>query len=113
VIDAAVRKVFDRQPQDGTQAEIRRGLRGLVVDQLLRLADDPNAMPQVSAVAAYKLHQLGQRAQTATLDPALQDAERACWFKIAADIHRFEDNRNLKLPPPLKIDSRDYPMGQH
>jgi hypothetical protein len=85
VIDRLAVRAF-AAPTDPYEAEIGRVVQRVVVEELERLATDA-AMPQVRAVAAFKLGQLGGRASS--LAGRGDESQRAHYAALAADIQRF------------------------
>jgi hypothetical protein len=86
VIDRLVATTFGPPPGDRYQAEIARVVQRVVVEELQRLASDA-AMPQVRAVATFKLRQLGERATAAAAQGG--EAQRAHSALLAAEIARY------------------------
>ncbi|MBI4540940.1 MAG: zinc-dependent metalloprotease [Gemmatimonadetes bacterium] len=86
VIDRVLDRAFQPAAPEGYLAEIGRAVQRLLVDRLMELARDAE-MPQVRAVAAYKLQPLAGRALAAAA--RANDDDRAHFALLAADIGRF------------------------
>jgi hypothetical protein len=103
VIDRLVTRAF-ATPADPYQAEIARVVQRVVIEELQELETEA-AMPQVRAVAAFKLRQLGERASS--LASQGDEAQRAHYAALAADIQRFAERdwtapraSTAPAPPP-------------
>ena len=94
VIDRLLAATFGPAPGDRYQAEIARVVQGVVVAELQRLATDA-AMPQVRALATFKLRQVAERATGSAAQG--DEAHRAHWAQLAADIARYLD-RDWQAP---------------
>lgn len=89
--------IFGTKPAAGYAAAVNRATERVLVERLMDLAADA-PMPQVRAVAALKLREIGRRAARARGDVH----ERAHLQLLAADIDRFLERpseRESRLPP--------------
>jgi hypothetical protein len=95
VLNQLIESVFEEAPADSYQAEIRRAVQRVLVDELMRLASSA-PMPQARAVASLWLEELAENLE----DSAEGRPERAHRRLLAADISRF-----------LERPSSDYPIA--
>jgi hypothetical protein len=115
VLDRIIAATFDYKPHTGYEAEIARSIQQLVVAQLMDMVEDSKApekprMSQVRAIAALKLDQLRRRAEA--LPPDVNEADRASFFFLATDIHRFQTRqRDASRLPPLLSPPPGAPLG--
>ena len=86
VIDRLVATTFGPATRDGYEAEIARAVQRVVVEVLQRLAADA-AMPQVRAVAVFKLRQIMERSVTTSAEGT--EGHLAHATLLAAEIGRF------------------------
>jgi len=101
-------------PASAGDAALRRVSERVVLDELVRLAADPAATPDVRAGAEFGLRQIASIARTRTAGTRDESAHRAL---ASADIERFLARRdaptlrNEPLPPPpgTPIGSRERP----
>lgn len=105
VIDRLVTATFGAAPGDSYQAEIARVVQRVVVEELQGLATDAG-MPQVRALATFKLRQLRERANGAAGQG--DDAQRAHFAQLAADIERYLDR---DWQPPQRASAPAVPPG--
>lgn len=110
-IDAFAARSFRVAAADGDRrGALRRVAARALVDQLLRLAADRDAGPEVRAMAELKLAQLATRARA--LGAAGRDTPRAHWAAIAGDAGRWLDRGELPQPTAaLRLPQYD-PFGQ-
>lgn len=106
-LDQLVSATFGSPPQDAYHAEIGRAVQRTVVDGLMQLASTA-AMPQVRALAAFKLSQLAERAGSGATARGGEDAQLAHQFLLAADIQRFLER---EWDPSARPGSLDAPPG--
>jgi hypothetical protein len=88
VIDAVFAATFGATPRTPYEAEIKRAVERLVIDQLIDLAGSAQ-MPQVRAIANLKLQQ--RMADLGRPSAARGDGDVAHAALLAADIKRFMD----------------------
>ena len=104
VIDALFAASFDAPARNGYEAEVKRAVERVVVDELIDLAGSA-AMPQVRAIATLKLQRraaqltgTGGRAQSPTVATAAHAS------LLASDIRRFLDRPAtavaVRIPSP-------------
>jgi hypothetical protein len=86
VIDALYQASFQASTSSPYEEEIRRAVERVVVDNLMRLAATAD-MPQVRALASYRLQQRGVQLATANGESETDDA--AHYTLIARDIETF------------------------
>jgi len=85
VINRTMRATFGAQPANGYEAEIKRAVERVVVDNLMRVAGTA-AMPQVRAEASMTLERVNRRFQGATDQTP---ANAAHFALLSRDIQRF------------------------
>ena len=93
----------------GYAGEVGRTVDDVALEQLIRLAANEKATPQVRAVASWKLEELrkwlGQQAA------APDAAQRAHFFYAAAEIAQFQKNPNEWKPAPTTEIPEGMPIG--
>jgi hypothetical protein len=103
VLDKVIAATFRAPSANGYEAEIARAVQRVVVENLMTLASTAS-MPQVRAIASYKLQQ-----QMAALQPAQPRAAGAAHRALlAADIKRFLER---PAPPATRVDIPAAPPG--
>ena len=91
-------------------AALRRVTQRAVADRLLTLAADPDASPEVRAMAEY---QIGRLRLVALRRGATGDAmSRAHWSSIAGDFGRWVERRELPKPTPALAAPPGDPFGE-
>jgi hypothetical protein len=96
VIDALLTTSFDTRTNSGYEAEVKRAVQRVVVDQLMRLAGTAD-MAQVRAVATMKL-----RYQEEMLNGGMtgaSPADGAHFALLAQDIERFMERPATPFDP--------------
>jgi hypothetical protein len=89
---------------------LRRVAARAVADQLLALAADTTAAPDVRAMAEYKMTQLAPRARLLSRSGSV--AARAHWLAVANDFTRWLERRGTPRPSPaLRLPQYD-PFGE-
>jgi hypothetical protein len=110
VMDSLVARTWRADaPGSAKLSALRRVAARAVADRLLALASDPQAAPEVRAMAEFKISAL--RAVAAGRGRAGSDASRAHWNAIAGDFTRWIERREVPHPtPPLDAPPGD-PFG--
>ena len=98
VLDRLETATFGAEPTDGYEAEVKRVVESVVVDELMELAATA-PMPQVRALAEDRLRRLRDRTADRDGDPA----GRAHDAWLAASIQRFLDRPAAPLPEPAPL----------
>ncbi len=106
VLDAVEGAILRDAPADGYEGEVARAVQRVYVDRLTTLATNAD-MPQVRALATYRL---GQLRETMLRQPGRNDAERAHRQMIAMDVRRFLERP--AQPVPVQADAPTAPPGQ-
>ena len=89
-------------PATGYQAEIQRTVDDVVLDNLLRLAANEQAAPQVRALARLKLTELKEWLG-ANLGQRPEENRHAQFAYATAEIEQFEkDPKSIKIPSPVE-----------
>jgi hypothetical protein len=102
VMDQLLASTWKAPPATGYQAEIQRTVDDVVLDDLLRLAANDQAAPQVRALAALKLADLKDWL-SAGLKQKPEENRRAQFAYAASEIEQFEkDPKSVKIPPPVE-----------
>jgi hypothetical protein len=91
-------------------AALERVAQRAVADRLLALAADPDASPDVKAIADLEIAQLRRVAETASRTSAGVPA-RAHWLAIAGDFTRWQERRELPKPTPALVAPPGDPFG--
>ena len=94
----------------GKLAAIQRVTQRAVADQLLQLAADKDASPEVRAVVDYEIARL-RTAATAKSGAAASDDARAHWMAIGADFKRWMERGELPTPTPALRAPPGDPFG--
>jgi hypothetical protein len=110
VLSRLVSATFGATPADGYHAELGRAVQRIVVERLMDMAASAG-MPQVRAMAAFQLGELGRRLGAAPAGAAV--SERAHRQLLASEIRRFSERdweqstrvRRPVLPPGSPIGS--------
>jgi hypothetical protein len=126
-VDVLVAATWDARMPRGTQgsarpattpqhaapklAALQRVSARALADRLLALAADTAAMPEVRAVAEYKIARLRDRARARVGTVSTDDA-RAHWSAIAGDFTRWIERRELPMPTPALTPPPGDPFGQ-
>ncbi|HEX6940957.1 MAG TPA: zinc-dependent metalloprotease [Longimicrobiales bacterium] len=97
VLDALQAATFGAAAADGYEAEIRRATQRVFVDRLMALAAEAE-MPQVRAIATYRLERLTADGLKASDD--LAEADLAHQALLARDIRRFLERPAAPYAPP-------------
>jgi hypothetical protein len=90
-------------------AALRRIAARAVADRLLALAADPDAAPEVRALAELRIGVLRDRARL--LARAGGEAARAHWNAVAGDFTRWLERRELPNPSPALAAPPGDPFG--
>ncbi|HVT44917.1 MAG TPA: zinc-dependent metalloprotease [Thermoanaerobaculia bacterium] len=102
VIDKLTRRSWDVRASDAYGAAIVRAVQSLLVARLMNLAADPDASPDVRAIAADGLRGIASRAQRQSGGAPADQAHRNA---IRDDIERFltrpEEPRKRTTPLPM------------
>lgn len=114
VIDRTVAATFGAPAATPYHAELRRGVERSAVERVIGLAAGAG-MPQVRALAAYKLRQLAGRLRADSAAASTDEMETAFRAMLADDIARFLDRdyvpaeviRPRQVPPGSPIGSPD------
>ena len=111
-LDAVLNRLLDGtfgiQTSNGYHSEISRAIERVVVDRMIGLAGRAT-MPQVRAIAAYRLESLGQQLGQRSSDTS----ELAHRQALARDITRFlEQPGDAAAPPATPAAPPGAPIGQ-
>jgi hypothetical protein len=111
-IDSLVARTWGaRDASATTKTEaLRRVTQRAVADRLLALAADPDAAPEVRAVAEYEIARLRPVAQARVNSG--DTISRAHWLSIAGDFARWLDRRELPKPTPALLAPPGDPFGE-
>ncbi len=110
VIQRLVKAGFGPAPSNAYQAEVARAVGRVITDRLIALAATA-PMPQVRAIASYRLEQL--RDQVKSLSASAKDDEIAHLHLVAGDITRFFDRPAEPYKQPvLPAAPPGAPIGQ-
>jgi hypothetical protein len=110
LVDDLLAATWKAQPQAGYDGALQQTVNSVVLDHLMSLAADEAAPPQVRAVAALKLHELGDWTAAAFKSGA-DESRRAQLFFAQQQIERFEkDPAAIKIPVPASPPAGD-PIG--
>jgi hypothetical protein len=110
-IDSLVARTWDASDAKASPKHValRRVTQRAVADRLLALAADPDASPEVRAVAEYEIGRLRAVAQRKA---GVGDTmSRAHWSSIAGDYARWIDRRELPKPSPALVAPPGDPFG--
>jgi hypothetical protein len=108
VVDAVVKATWGASPLSPRDAALVRVTQRAVVDQLLRLAADRDASPEVRGIAEWKLASLRAMARATT---GRSDEARAHAALAASDITRWLERRELPMPTPALRAPPGDPIG--
>jgi hypothetical protein len=108
-IDSLIARTWRLEPGDEHRAALRRVTARAVADRLLALAADPDAAPEVRAMADFKL--AAYRARAGLLGRSGSDASRAHWLAVAGDVRRWLERRELPQPTPALRAPPGDPFG--
>jgi hypothetical protein len=114
-IDSLVARTWEGRdaratPSSPKTAALRRVTQRAVADRLITLAADPDAAPEVRAVAEYEIARLRPAAQrNASTGDTMT---RAHWHAIAGDFARWLDRRELPKPTPALVAPPGDPFGE-
>jgi hypothetical protein len=103
-----------RTPRNAKLAALQRVAQRALADELLSLAADKNAPPQVRAMADLKIAALRTRAADwakVRTNTRWRDAEQAHWLAIAGDLTRWIERRELPAPTPALVAPPGDPFG--
>ncbi len=110
-IDSIAGRTFRPAAPGRERAEaLRRTAARALTDQLLGLAADRDAQPEVRAMVDLKLGQLRDRARL--LSRAGTEAARAHWASIAGDITRWLERQELPQPSRTLAAPQYDPFGE-
>jgi len=101
-------------PRSAKLAALQRVTQRALADQLLALAADTSASPEVRAIAELEITKLRRVAESrARSHPATRwgDAEQAHWLAIAGDFTRWLERRELPTPTPALVAPPGDPFG--
>ncbi|MFN2636072.1 MAG: zinc-dependent metalloprotease [Gemmatimonadaceae bacterium] len=110
-------EVIDRLTNDWATAStgsakldaLRRVAQRAVVDRMLLLAADKEAAPEVRSLVELKMS--GLRARARSLAGSGDEARRAHWTSIAADLNRWLERQELPTPTPALRPPPGDPFG--
>ncbi|MFQ5743930.1 MAG: zinc-dependent metalloprotease [Acidobacteriota bacterium] len=97
VIDRLVTATFFANTANGYEAEVKRAVERVVADRLMRLAGRAG-MPQVRAIATYRLEQIRERLTAGA--EGVDGANAAHYKLLARDIERFLERPAEAFPQP-------------
>ena len=111
VIDSLVASTWEPLGAAGSAKNeaLRRVTQRAVADRLLMLAADPDASPEVRAVAEYEIVRLRPVAQRHGGSGEVM--ARAHWASIAGDFTRWIERRELPKPSPALAPPPGDPFG--
>ena len=102
VMDQLLAATWKAPPAAGYQGEIQRTVDNVVLDDLLRLAANEQAAPQVRALASLKLAD-SKNWLEAGLRERPDESRRAQFAYAASEIDHFEkDPKSFKIPSPVE-----------
>lgn len=111
VIDALFDASFNAATKTAYEAEVRRAVENVVIDAMITLASNAS-MPQVRAIAEYKLQHRGASLPRATnfagAAPRLSTADLAQRAAIGAEVKRFLERPTAPMP---RLAIPDAPPG--
>ena len=111
VVDRLILTTWKSDPQSGYDGEIQRVVNQVVLNHLMKLAADKNAMPQVCAVVGLKIDDL-KNWLGKHIKRAKDNNQKAHYFQAKSIIERFQnDPDNFHLPEPLPIPN-GAPIGE-
>ncbi len=108
VLTRVIEGTFGKQPTDSYQAEISRAVERIFVDQLMTLASNAS-MPQVRAIAAYRLGALSLQLGNAEDGSAAIAHNSALVRDITGYLNRPTE---YKAPPVTLVPPPGAPIGQ-
>jgi NAD(P)-dependent dehydrogenase (short-subunit alcohol dehydrogenase family) len=112
LLTAVERSLWDVPPERGARnAGLRRAVQRVYVDQLLALAADTAAAPDVRAAAQLTLATLRREAAARGAAAGAPLESRAHWQALAGDIAAWERDRRLPVAQPLPPPPGD-PFGE-
>jgi hypothetical protein len=111
VIDSLVAATWRTDARTSIKlAALRRVTQRAVADRLLTLASDPEASPEVRAVAEYEIARL--RPIASRMGASGEPMVRAHWLAIAGDLARWIDRREMPKPSPVLMAPPGDPFGE-
>jgi hypothetical protein len=111
VVEALLAGTAPRAGAGARDAALRRVAHRAVVDQLLALAADSGAAPEVRAMAELKLGEAGAAARASARTGGPADA-RAHALAVAADVERWQTRREAPRPSPALVAPPGDPFGE-
>ncbi|HLL72621.1 MAG TPA: hypothetical protein VK363_14355, partial [Pyrinomonadaceae bacterium] len=100
--DALITRTWlDPAPRDAYHASIARAVQSLVVTRVMDTAANPDAAPQVRAVASDALRELSERLKLPVADAATSAHRRATRDDIERFLARPDAPRKQTTPLPI------------
>jgi hypothetical protein len=102
LLDKTIAQTWKSTPASPEAAAVQRTVADVVLEELIALASNEKAAPEVRAIAALKLHELAQWAAKPAA-PTVSEDDRAHLFAAANLIRDFEQHpgRTIKPTEPL------------
>ena len=102
ILDALITRTWlDPAPRDAYHASIARAVQSLVVTRVMDTAANPDAAPQVRAVASDALRELSERLKLPVADAATSAHRRATRDDIERFLSRPDAPRKQTTPLPI------------
>ncbi len=112
VIEKLVESTWKTDPQSGYLGEIQRAVDNVVLNNLMRLADDAGASEQVRAVAYYQIENLRNWIQGRVSTAKDQDLVAEYIYSLS-QIRQFQEHpEKFKVPAPVVLPPGD-PIGEY
>jgi len=112
VIGEVIQGTFGAQTANAYEAEIKRAVERLVVEQLMNIAGSAQ-MPQVRAIASYRLESLADGFARSAAQVASNDSEVAHRTMLRRDIQRFLDRpAPVATDQPVPVAPPGAPIGE-
>jgi len=107
VFDEILEATWGPPPDSPYLSEVHRTVAAVVLEQMMSLAADETAQPQVRAVALHKLHQLKNAQEALLAGVANKDHEAFVFYSVEQIKHFETDPTKLKITRPI-----ESPPGQ-